>query len=89
MSARLAVTALILANSAAANAYHKFWHTPVGIEIGTFRLVRELGHFLVNDVLMAIFFFVVGLEIKRELVAGELHETHARPPCLSSPRLAE
>ena len=69
-----AVVALILANSAAADAYHKFWHTPVGLEIGTFRLVREMGHFFVNDVLMTIFFFVVGLEIKRELVAGELRD---------------
>jgi Na+:H+ antiporter, NhaA family len=69
-----AVVALVFANSPAANAYHRFWHTPVGIEIGNFRLVGELGHFVVNDVLMTIFFFVVGLEIKRELVAGELRD---------------
>ena len=68
------VLALVLANSAAADAYHKFWHTPVHIEIGAFKLGGELGHFVVNDVLMTIFFFVVGLEIKRELVAGELRD---------------
>ena len=69
-----AVIALILANSAAADAYHKFWHTPIVLEIGPFRLVGELGHLIINDVLMTIFFFVVGLEIKRELVAGELRD---------------
>jgi len=68
------VAALVLANSPAAAAVHTFWHTPVQLEIGTFRLGGELGHFVVNDVLMTIFFFLVGLEIKRELVAGELRE---------------
>src|SRR5262245_11963678 len=66
--------ALVLANSPAAAAYHRFWHTHVGIEIGGFTLGGELGHFFINDVLMTIFFFVVGLEIKRELVAGELRD---------------
>jgi Na+:H+ antiporter, NhaA family len=68
------IAALALANSPAAGAYHAFWHTPVHLEIGTFKLGGELGHFVVNDVLMTIFFFVVGLEIKRELVAGELRD---------------
>lgn len=68
------VAALILANSPFAARYHHFWHTYVGIQIGTFRLGGELGHFFVNDVLMTIFFFVVGLEIKRELVDGELRD---------------
>src|SRR5262245_9518577 len=68
------VIALALANSPAADAYHKFWHTPVHLEIGGFKLGGELGHFFINDVLMTIFFFVVGLEIKRELVAGELRD---------------
>jgi NhaA family Na+:H+ antiporter len=68
------VLALILANSPASAAFQKFWHTPVWLEIGTFRLGGELGHFVVNDVLMTIFFFLVGLEIKRELVAGELRD---------------
>ena len=68
------VVAITLANTSAANAYHAFWHTHVHHEIGTFKLGGELGHFVVNDVLMTVFFFVVGLEIKRELVAGELRD---------------
>jgi NhaA family Na+:H+ antiporter len=66
--------ALALANSPLADAYHGFWHTPVFLTVGTVRLGGELGHFVVNDVLMTVFFFVVGLEIKRELVAGELQD---------------
>ncbi|QJW98115.1 Na+/H+ antiporter NhaA [Frigoriglobus tundricola] len=68
------VVALVLANSPAAAAVHTFWHTPVRLGIGAFALGGELGHFVINDVLMTVFFFVVGLEIKRELVAGELRE---------------
>jgi NhaA family Na+:H+ antiporter len=63
-----------MANSPLADAYHKFWHTPVAAEVGGFRLAGSLGHLVVNDVWMTIFFFVVGLEIKRELVAGELRD---------------
>src|SRR5262249_1800003 len=69
-----ALAALVLANSPAADAYQHFWHTRVSLEIGPWRLGGELGHFVVNDVLMTVFFFVVGLEIKRELVAGELRD---------------
>ncbi len=69
-----AAGALFLANSSVAGAYQKFWHTHIGIEVGGFTLGGELGHFFINDVLMTIFFFVVGLEIKRELVAGELRD---------------
>ncbi len=66
--------ALVLANSHAADRFHKFWHTPIWLEIGSFKLGGELGHFFINDVLMTIFFFLVGLEIKREMVAGELQD---------------
>ena len=69
-----AVLALVLANSPAAPWYQALWHTHVAFAIGGFHLGGELGHFVVNDVLMAVFFFVVGLEIKRELVAGELRD---------------
>lgn len=68
------VVALALANSPLAGAYAKFWHTSVSVTVGPFTFGGDLGHFVVNDVLMTIFFFVVGLEIKRELVAGELRD---------------
>ena len=66
--------ALALANSPAAGWWEHLWHTHVSLELGAFRLAGGLGHFVVNDVLMTVFFFVVGLEIKRELVAGELRD---------------
>jgi NhaA family Na+:H+ antiporter len=71
----LACTAVALAvsNSPWAGAYAAFWHTPVGLRVGPFELTESLAHW-VNDGLMTIFFFVVGLEIKRELVAGELRD---------------
>jgi Na+:H+ antiporter, NhaA family len=67
-------TALILANSGATAWFAGLWKTPVGLTVGSFALGGDVGHLVVNDGLMAIFFFVVGLEIKRELVAGELRE---------------
>jgi NhaA family Na+:H+ antiporter len=65
--------ALLLANSPWAEAYDNFWHTHLTIAIGGWSLDESLAHW-VNDALMTIFFFVVGLEIKRELVDGELRE---------------
>jgi NhaA family Na+:H+ antiporter len=65
--------ALVWSNSPWAASYQAFWHTPVGLTIGTWRLEHSLAHWI-NDGLMTIFFFVVGLEIKRELVMGELRE---------------
>jgi NhaA family Na+:H+ antiporter len=69
-----AVIALVMANSPVAGDYHAFGHKPIHLEIDAFRIGGELGHFVVNDVLMTVFFFVVGLEIKRELVTGELRD---------------
>jgi NhaA family Na+:H+ antiporter len=66
-----AIVALAWANSPASGSYVALWHTPIAIEVGNFRLAEDL-HFWINDGLMAIFFFVVGLEIKRELLIGEL-----------------
>lgn len=63
--------ALLWANSPIAHTYDKLWHTYAGFQIGTFALSKSLLHW-VNDGLMAIFFFVVGLELKREIVTGEL-----------------
>ncbi|WP_436792579.1 Na+/H+ antiporter NhaA [Actinospongicola halichondriae] len=66
--------ALIWANSPFADSYDTFWHTKLTlISFNDFALTEDLGHW-VNDGLMAIFFFVVGLEIKSELVAGELRD---------------
>src|SRR5436305_7496638 len=62
------VVALALANSPAAGWYHALWHTPVSLELGPLKLAGDLGHLVINDGLMTVFFFVVGLEIKRELV---------------------
>ena len=66
-----AATALGLANSPWADQFFDFWHTELSLDIHVFALAEDLEH-LVNDGLMALFFFVVGLEIKRELLHGEL-----------------
>jgi NhaA family Na+:H+ antiporter len=68
------VVALVLANSPWSDAYVRFWKTPVVVSIGGLSLSDTLGHLIVNDMLMTIFFFVVGLEIKQEIVAGELRD---------------
>ena len=65
--------ALIAANSPYAAVYEAFWHHEVRIAVGNFELAYPLSHWI-NDGLMAVFFFVIGLEIKRELVVGELSD---------------
>ena len=65
------VFALIAANTPLSGAYDDFIHHHVAIDLGFFHLDTSLKHW-VNDGLMVIFFFVVGMEIKREVVAGEL-----------------
>lgn len=65
------VAALAWANSPAGATYATFWHAEVGLRLGRLELSLSLYH-LVNDGLMAFFFFIVGLEVKRELVLGEL-----------------
>jgi NhaA family Na+:H+ antiporter len=69
----LACTAMALAwaNSPWANGYARLWEIPITVGIGQFA-IRESLHHWINDGLMAVFFFLVGLEIKRELLMGEL-----------------
>lgn len=73
-----AVVAMVWANSPWSGSYHSLWDVHVNVEIGG--LVR-LDHLTlrdwINDAAMAVFFFVVGLEIKRELVLGELRNPRA------------
>lgn len=63
--------ALVWANSPWKETYFHIWHTNISINIGGSVLSYSLHHWI-NDGLMVIFFFVVGLEIKRELLVGEL-----------------
>ena len=68
-----AVVAIAWANSPWAESYHALWRTPISLGLGSWVFERDL-HFLINDFLMAIFFLVVGLEIKRELAEGALSD---------------
>jgi len=65
--------ALVLANSSLSDTFLAVWKTKMSFGIGSFQMNYSLQHWI-NDGLMAIFFFVVGLEVKRELVIGELRE---------------
>ena len=71
-----AVTALVWANSPWRGSYETLWSTELTLGLGRHALADDLHHW-VNDGLMAVFFFVVGLEIKRELVHGELRDRRA------------
>jgi NhaA family Na+:H+ antiporter len=76
-----AVAALVWANSPGAASYHALFTTPIGFGPGARVALRTV----VNDGLMTLFFFVVGMEIKRELVAGELASPrHAALPALAA-----
>jgi NhaA family Na+:H+ antiporter len=68
-----AMVALVWANSPWQDTYHDLWHHEIGIGPERWGLQESLQHWI-NDALMALFFFVVGLEIKRELVRGELQQ---------------
>lgn len=67
-----AVAALVWANSPWGASYAQFWNTPLSFQIGDVFAIELTLELWVNDALMAIFFFVVGMEIKREMVYGDL-----------------
>ena len=72
-----ALAAIFIANSPWSEAYQNLWTHEIRLQIGDFNLFNHGGHPLtlmgfINDVLMAVFFFAVGLEIKREILVGEL-----------------
>jgi NhaA family Na+:H+ antiporter len=71
-----AAAAICWANSPASGLYGTFWSLELRIGFGSVSVAEDLRHW-VNDALMAVFFFVVGLEIKRELVIGELRDRRA------------
>jgi NhaA family Na+:H+ antiporter len=65
------VAALVLSNSPWAHLFLDAWETPVGLQLGSLEFARSLRDWI-NDGLMTLFFFLVALELKRELVLGEL-----------------
>ena len=67
------VAALVWANSPWSASYGRFWELPFRLQVGSHGLALDLRHF-VNDAAMAVFFLVLGLEISREAVAGELRD---------------
>jgi Na+:H+ antiporter, NhaA family len=75
-----ATAALVWANSPWSDSYASFWTHEITVGPGSLSITNSLRHW-VNDGLMAVFFFVVGVEIKRELVGGELSDrARARLP---------
>ena len=74
------VIALVWANSPWAGSYAALWHTKLTVGVGDASISKDLTHWI-NDGLMAVFFLVVGLEIKREILVGEL----SSPRCAALP----
>lgn len=67
------VISLIIANSPWSKSFLSIWDIPLGIHVGNFQFSRSI-HSWINDGLMTLFFFFVSLELKREIVLGELRE---------------
>jgi len=77
------IAALVWANLAGGDSYADLWHTELTLGVRDLSITEDLRHW-VNDGLMTVFFFVVGLEIKRELVEGDLRD----PKTAALPALA-
>lgn len=71
----MTVAALLWANFGT-ESYHHFWHQPIELVLGPWKFAADL-HWIVNDALMTIFFFNVGLEVKGEITYGELRDPKA------------
>ncbi|HEY0772649.1 MAG TPA: Na+/H+ antiporter NhaA [Nocardioidaceae bacterium] len=71
------VAALVVANTPLVDAYHHFWEAEVLLDAGGVHVLELTAHELVNDALMVLFFLLVSLEIKREIVFGELRDPKA------------
>lgn len=67
------VLALLAANTALGSVYNELWQTKLTIGVGDWTIAKDFRHWI-NEALMALFFLVVGLELKRELVQGELRK---------------
>jgi NhaA family Na+:H+ antiporter len=67
------VAALVLSNSPWADSFELAWETRIGLQLGSIEFARSLREWI-NDGLMTLFFFLVALELKRELVLGELNK---------------
>ncbi len=78
------VLALVFANTALQGYYNLFLDTPVAVQVGALKIAKPLLLWI-NDGLMAVFFFLVGLELKRELIEGELSDwRNIVLPCLGA-----
>ncbi|WP_222937638.1 Na+/H+ antiporter NhaA [Spartinivicinus ruber] len=72
------IAALVLSNSSWSHIFMAIWEIPIGIHIGSLEFSRSLREWI-NEALMTLFFFLIALELKRELVLGEL-----RTPCMAA-----
>jgi NhaA family Na+:H+ antiporter len=78
-----ALVAVLWANSPWSDSYLHLWENEVSLRVGSYEIANTLHHWI-NDGLMAMFFFVVGLELKREIMAGELSDIRKAMLPLSS-----